>query len=55
MGAYQAHGSVAHPHGTLLTWVAISLGGYQVNSHGHRFVNEYHGYSEHALDVLAQE
>jgi fumarate reductase flavoprotein subunit len=55
MGAYQAHGSVAHPHGTLLTWVAISLGGYQVNSRGQRFVNEYHGYSEHALDVLAQE
>lgn len=55
MGAYQAHGSVAHPHGTLLTWVAISLGGYQVNSSGHRFVNEYHGYSEHALDVLDQE
>ena len=54
MGAYQAHGSVAHPHGTLLTWVAISLGGYQVNAQGHRFVNEYHGYSEHALDVLAQ-
>ena len=55
MGAYQAHGSVAHPHGTLLTWVAISLGGYQVNAQGLRFVNEYHGYSEHALDVLAQE
>ena len=55
MGAYQAHGSVAHPHGTLLTWVAISLGAYQVNSRGHRFVNEYHGYSEHALDVLAQD
>ena len=30
MGAYQAHGSVAYPHGTLLTWVVISLGGYQV-------------------------
>lgn len=55
MGAYQAHGSVAHPHGTLLTWAVISLGGYQVNLQGMRFVNEYHGYSEHALDVLAQE
>ena len=55
MGAYQAHGSVAHPHGTLLTWAVISLGGYQVNLKGRRFVNEYHGYSEHALDVLAQE
>jgi fumarate reductase flavoprotein subunit len=55
MGAYQAHGSVAHPHGTLLSWAAISLGGYQVNSDGVRFVNENHGYSEHALDVLAQK
>ncbi len=54
MGAYQAHGSVAHPHGTLLTWAVISLGGYQVNREGRRFVNEDHGYSEHALDVLAQ-
>jgi fumarate reductase flavoprotein subunit len=55
MGAYQAHGSVAHPHATLLTWAVISLGGYQVNLQGKRFVNEYHGYSEHALDVLKQE
>ena len=54
MGAYQAHGSVAHPHGTLLTYVTVSMGGYHVNLEGKRFVNEYHGYSEHALDVLAQ-
>ncbi|MBC7356495.1 MAG: FAD-dependent oxidoreductase [Desulfomicrobiaceae bacterium] len=54
MGAYQAHGSVAYPHGTLVTWAVISLGGFQVNLEGRRFVNEYHGYSEHALDVLAQ-
>jgi len=55
MGAYQAHGSVAYPHGTLLTWVVVTLGGYQVNRGGKRFVNEYRGYSEHALDVLNQE
>jgi fumarate reductase flavoprotein subunit len=55
MGAYQAHGSVAHPHGTLLTYVTVSMGGYHVNLEGKRFVNEYHGYSEHALDVLAQK
>jgi len=55
MGTYQAHGSVAYPHGTLLTWAVISLGGYQINLKGRRFVNEYHGYSEHALDVLSQE
>jgi fumarate reductase flavoprotein subunit len=54
MGAYQAHGSVAHPHGTLVTWAVISMGGFQVNTNGLRFVNEYHGYSEHALDVLGQ-
>ncbi len=55
MGAYQAHGSVAHPHGTLLTYVTVSMGAYHVNLDGKRFVNEYHGYSEHALDVLAQK
>lgn len=55
MGSYQAHGSVAHPQGTLLSWAVISLGGYQVNRDGRRFVNENHGYSEHALDTLAQE
>ncbi len=54
MSSYQSHGSVAHPHGTLLTWAVISLGGYQVNTLAKRFVNEDHGYSEHALDVLAQ-
>ena len=54
MGAYQAHGSVTFPHGTLLTYVTVSMGGYHVNLDGKRFVNEYHGYSEHALDVLAQ-
>jgi len=54
MASYQSHGSVAHPHGTLLTWAVISLGGYQVNTRAQRFVNEDHGYSEHALDVLAQ-
>ena len=54
MSSYQSHGSVAYPHGTLLTWAVISLGGYQVNTLAKRFVNEDHGYSEHALDVLAQ-
>lgn len=55
MNAYQAHGSVAYPHGTLLTYVTVSMGGYHVNLEGRRFVNEYHGYSEHALDVLSQK
>jgi fumarate reductase flavoprotein subunit len=55
MGAYQAHGSVAYPHATLLTWVVIVNGGFQVNKQGKRFSNEYTGYSEHAIEVLQQE
>jgi len=55
MGAYQAHGSVAYPHATLLTWVVIVNGGFQVNKQGKRFSNEYTGYSEHAIEVLKQE
>lgn len=55
MGAYQAHGSVAHPHATLLTWVVIVNGGFQVNKRGKRFSNEYTGYSDHAIEVLNQE
>jgi fumarate reductase flavoprotein subunit len=54
MGAFQAHGSVAHPHAILLTWAVIANGGFQVNLAGRRFANEYRGYSEHALDVLRQ-
>ncbi len=55
MGAYQAHGSVAYPHATLLTWAVIANGGFQVNRSGRRFSNEYTGYSEHATHVLDQE
>jgi fumarate reductase flavoprotein subunit len=55
MGAYQAHGSVAYPHATLLTWVVIVNGGFQVNKKGKRFSNEFTGYSDHAIEVLNQE
>jgi len=55
MGAYQAHGSVAYPHATLLTWVVVVNGAFQVNKQGRRFSNEYTGYSEYALEVLKQE
>ena len=55
MRAYQAHGSVAYPHATLLTWVVIVNGGFQVDKQGRRFSNEYTGYSEHAIEVLHQE
>jgi fumarate reductase flavoprotein subunit len=54
MGAYQGHGSVATPHGILITWALIMEGGIQVNADGRRFSNEHAGYSEQCLPVLAQ-
>jgi fumarate reductase flavoprotein subunit len=54
LGAYQGHGSVAHPHGILVTWALMMEGGFQVNAEGRRFSNEHRGYSEQAVDVLRQ-
>lgn len=54
MTGYQGHGSVAHPHGVLITWAVIMEGGFQVNIIGERFSDESHGYSEQAAVVLAQ-
>ena len=54
LSAYQGHGSVASPHGALITWAIMMEGGIQVNSAGERFSNEHHGYSEQAVAVLAQ-
>ena len=54
MGAYQGHGSVAMPHGILITWALMTEGGIQVNAAGERFSNEHLGYSEQCLPVLAQ-
>ncbi|HZG28750.1 MAG TPA: FAD-dependent oxidoreductase [Ensifer sp.] len=54
MGAYQGHGSVAHPHSLPLTWAVITKGGVLINSEGQRFSNEMRGYSEHGAEVAAQ-
>ncbi|MDP3546746.1 MAG: FAD-dependent oxidoreductase [Phreatobacter sp.] len=54
MTGHQGHGSVAHPHGILVTWAVIMEGGVQVNASGERFWNETAGYSEAALAVLGQ-
>ena len=54
LSAYQGHGSVAHPHGILITWALMMEGGIQVNVKGERFSNEHGGYSEQAVNVLAQ-
>lgn len=54
MGAYQGHGSVAIPHGILISWSLMMKGGIQVNRDGKRFANEHEGYSEKCVEVLAQ-
>jgi fumarate reductase flavoprotein subunit len=54
LDSYQGHGSVASPHGILVTWATVMHGAVLVNSQGHRFGNETSGYSEYALPVLAQ-
>jgi fumarate reductase flavoprotein subunit len=53
LSGYQGHGSVAHPHGILITWATITEGGFQVDPNGRRFANEAKGYSEAAADVIA--
>jgi len=54
MSAYQGHGSVATPHGILITWALMTEGGIQVNAEGERFSNEHLGYSEQCLPVIEQ-
>jgi fumarate reductase flavoprotein subunit len=54
LSGYQGHGSVATPHNILITWAAITEGGFQVNREGKRFHNEALGYSEAAAEVLRQ-
>ena len=54
MSGYQGHGSVAHPHGILISWAVIREGGLQVNKNGARLSDESLGYSEQAAVVLAQ-
>ncbi|SUZ56313.1 uncharacterized protein METZ01_LOCUS9167 [marine metagenome] len=54
MGAFQGHGSVAYPHGILITWALMMEGGIQLNLEGKRFSNEHQGYSEQSVSVFAQ-
>ena len=54
LGGYQGHGSWIIPQGALMTWAAMMEGGVQINARGQRFHNENHGYSEAAVEVLAQ-
>jgi fumarate reductase flavoprotein subunit len=52
--AYQGHGGLAAGRGIPILWPLIMEGGFQVNLLGERFSNEARGYSEQAVDVVAQ-
>src|SRR5262249_17000424 len=54
MAAYQGHGSVAYPHGSLVSWTIQETGGFLVNTRAERFIDEMLGYSGCAAPVLAQ-
>lgn len=54
LGSYQGHANVAAGHGLLVSWLAITEGGIQINSEGLRFSDESRGYSEQAVDVARQ-
>jgi fumarate reductase flavoprotein subunit len=54
MHAYQGHGGLAAGQGVPILWAHIVHGGFQVNLQGRRFANEARGYSEQAVDILAQ-
>jgi len=54
LGGYQGHGSWVVPQGALMTWAVMMEGGVQLNARGQRFHDETQGYSEAAVDVLAQ-
>ncbi len=52
--SYQGHGGLAYGQGIPILWAHIVRGGFQVNAHGMRFSNEARGYSEQAVDIVAQ-
>lgn len=54
MGAYQGYAAVAYPHGQLLSWTTVEMGGVLVGKSGRRFGNEDLGYSGFASHVMAQ-
>lgn len=52
--SYQGHGGLAAGHGIPILWPVIMEGGFQVNMNGERFSDESKGYSEQAVEIVAQ-
>ena len=54
LSGYQGHGSVATPHNILITWAAITEGGFQVNAQGRRFPTRRSAIRKRRREVLRQ-
>lgn len=52
-GAYQGYAAVAYPHGTILSWTTVEMGGVLVDSTGARLGDEIVGYSGFTTEALA--
>jgi len=53
--AYQGYAAVAYPHGSILSWTTVEMGGVLVDSTGVRLGDEIVGYSGFTTSVLAGE
>lgn len=51
MGAYQGYAAVAYPHGSIVSWTTVEMGGILVSSAGVRMGDETVGYSGFAEAV----
>jgi fumarate reductase flavoprotein subunit len=54
-GAYQGYAAVAYPHGSILSWTTVEMGGILVDSTGKRLGDETVGYSGFVADLLTGE
>lgn len=55
LASYQGFATILYPHGELLSWTTIEMGGVLVNARGERFGDEAIGYSGFAAPVARQE
>ncbi|GAA4507890.1 FAD-dependent oxidoreductase [Actinoallomurus oryzae] len=52
LGAYQGYAAVAYPHGSIVSWTTVEMGGVMLDHDGRRLGDETLGYSGFAETVL---
>jgi len=52
LGAYQGYAAVAYPHGSIVSWTTVEMGGVMLDRDGRRLGDETLGYSGFAETVL---